>query len=200
MPADCFVKVVSRKSHEILDQKTQSLPQATPKVILPSAWQAQQRSMERPVATPVTLEPRVHGRFPGVPPEETQEECEESWDIFLQALCKQLWEESSNNQHTPFSEQSKEMNHSSGNVEGFELCQLSERIQCPHRVGFSTRGISHCDCGTCLIPSEQVRQLYKEQFDVLTVPFFTIEQGTYRGYRCGRSDERKSYHQAKVAS
>ena len=109
-------------------------------------------------------------------------------------------EESSNNHHTPFSEQSKEMIHSSGNVEGFELCQLSERIQCPHRLGFSTRRILHCDCGTCLIPSEQVRQLNNEQFDVLTIPFFTIEKGTYRGYRCDRSDERKSYQQAKVAS
>ena len=199
MPADCFVKVFNRKSHEILDEKTQPLPQATPKVILRSAWQAQQRSMERPVATPVTLEPRVHGRFPGVPPEETQEECEESRDILLQALCKQLWEESSNNQHTPFSEQSKKMIHSSGNVEGFELCELSEKIQCPHRVD-SQQEEFYTDCGTCLIPSEQVRQLNKEQFDVLTVPFFTIEQGTYRGYRCGRSDERKSYQQAKVAS
>ena len=43
VPADCLVKVVRRKSHDILHHRTQSLPQA-PKVVLRRVWQVQQRS------------------------------------------------------------------------------------------------------------------------------------------------------------
>ena len=33
------------------------------------------------------------------------------------------------------------------------------------------RGMTHCVCGTCLIPLERVRRLNKERFEVLTIPF-----------------------------
>ena len=85
-------------------------------------------------------------------------------------------EESSINQYAPFSDQSEDMIHSSRNVEGFELCQLSDRIQCTHRMRYSMRGMVYCDRGSCLIPSERVRRLNKERFEVLTIPFFSIKK------------------------
>ena len=39
------------------------------------------------------------------------------------------------------------MIHDSGNVEGFELCQQSHRIQCPHFLKDSVEGIVYCDGG-----------------------------------------------------
>ena len=92
------------------------------------------------------------------------------------------------------------MIHSSGNVLGIELHQKSERIQCPYCMRYSMGGIIYCDCGTWLILSEQVRRLNQERFNALTIPFFAIKKGTHRGYRCGRSEGQKSYHQAKVVS
>ena len=93
------------------------------------------------------------------------------------------------NQYTPFCEQSEEMIHSSGNVEGFQLCQCSERIQCIHCMRYSTRGMIYCACGACLLSLEQVRRLNKERIEIPTIPFFTIKKWrTHRGYRCGRSE------------
>ena len=62
-------------------------------------------------------------------------------------------------------------------VEGFELCQLSERIQFFHRMRFSVGRTIYCYCGTCLFLSEQVRQLNEKRF-VFTIPFFIIKKGT----------------------
>ena len=119
--ASCFfflVKVVQRKSNEILHHKTQPLPQA-PKVVLRRVWQVQQ----------------------GRPPQELQrrgEECRERLIARIeQAIVSHsdksrlfaALEEGSNNQQTPSSEQSKEMIHPSGHVESIELCQLSVLIE-----------------------------------------------------------------------
>ena len=106
------------------------------------------------------------------------------------------------NQYTPFSEQSEEMIHSSGNVEGCELCQLSDRIQCTHCMRYSKRGMIYCACGTCLIPLEQVRRLNKERIEVLTIPFFTIKKGenTEGIVVVVQNGRQKLYHQAKLAS
>ena len=90
LTADCLGKVVHRKSNDILNQKTQSLPQAIRKVILRSAWQAQQRSMERPVATPMTIEPRVDVRFQRVPPEEPQEVREDSRETCIARVVQAM--------------------------------------------------------------------------------------------------------------
>ena len=85
-------------------------------------------------------------------------------------------EENSINQYTPFSDQSENMIHLSGNVEGFELCQLFDRIQCTHCMRHSMRGVTNCECGPCIIPLERVRRLNKERFEVLTIPLFTIKK------------------------
>ena len=103
-------------------------------------------------------------------------------------MCKQIMshpekskliaelEESSINQYAPFSDQSEDMVHSSRNVEGFDLCQSSDRIQRTHRMRYSMRGMIYCDCGICLCLLERVRRLNTERFEDLSMPFFTIKK------------------------
>ena len=56
----------------------------------------------------------------------------------------------------PFSEQSKEMFYSMGNVEYFEICDWP-------------KGIVYCTCGTYLRPSDKVRKLNSDRHDVLSL-------------------------------
>ena len=90
VPAECLVKVVHRRSREIRYEKTQSLPQATPEVVLRSAWQAQHQGTARPVAAPATITPRVDARFQGVPPEELQQGGEESRERCIARLVQAI--------------------------------------------------------------------------------------------------------------
>ena len=40
----------------------------------------------------------------------------------------------------------------------------------------------YCDCGTCLIPSEEeARRLNKERFDVLTLPYLQFQKEEHSG-------------------
>ena len=72
------------------------------------------------------------------------------------------------------------MIHTLGNVESFELCQISHKNQCPHCMKCLMEGILYCDCGTCFLPSEEARRLNKECYVFLTVPFFPITKGAPR--------------------
>ena len=150
-------------------------------------------------------------RFQGVSPEELQRGGEESREQFIARVVQAIeshpdnrrliaaLEESRNNQYTPFSEQSKDMIHSSDFVD-LSYVSCPERSQCPHCMRYSVERLVYCNCGTGLIPSEQVRRLKRKRFDVPTTPFFTIKkEDTHRGYRCDQS-EGQSYHQAKVAA
>ena len=75
-----------------------------------------------------------------------------------------LAELQSHSPYAPFREESKQMIHTQRNAEGFELCQISYTIQClSHCLNHLKEGIVYCDCGTCLIPSEEERRLNKDQ-------------------------------------
>ena len=86
---------------------------------------------------------------------------------FRDALIGEL---QSNNPCTPFSEESKHRIHSLGNVESFELRQVSLQIQFPQRMKCLMGRILCCDCGTGLLPSEEARRLNKERNDDRTIP------------------------------
>ena len=59
----------------------------------------------------------------------------------------------------PFSEQSKEMIYSMGNMEYFEISEITPNIQCSNCVTCWPKGTVYCTCGTCLRPSHKVRKL-----------------------------------------
>ena len=50
----------------------------------------------------------------------------------------------------PFSEKSKDMIHSMGNTEYFEMCEITSKVQCHNCLTHWTTGIVYCACGTCL--------------------------------------------------
>ena len=41
-----------------------------------------------------------------------------------------------------------------GNVELFELCETSPKVQCSHCLLYRNQGIVYCTCGQCLMYSE----------------------------------------------
>ena len=57
-------------------------------------------------------------------------------------------------QYNLFSEESKQMIHNMGNVECFERCEISLKVQCRCCLKYWTEGIVHCTCGTCLVSTE----------------------------------------------
>ena len=70
----------------------------------------------------------------------------------------------------PFSEQSKEMIYSMGNMKFFEICEITPNIQCANCMTYRPKAIVYCTCGTCLRPSDR--------YDVLSIPNYVILKGT----------------------
>ena len=99
----------------------------------------------------------------------------------------------SDSPYTPFSEESKQMIHTRGDVGGFELCQISRKILCLHCMKYLTEGIVYCDCGICPIRSAESRRLNKERYDVSTIPFFTVYKGANWRARHGRSEDLREH-------
>ena len=64
-----------------------------------------------------------------------------------------------NHAYNPFSEKSKDVIHSMENVEYFEMCEISPKIQCPQCLTYRTTRILYCTCGTRLYLTEKTRKL-----------------------------------------
>ena len=73
-----------------------------------------------------------------------------------------------NQAYNPFSEKLRDMIHSMGNVEYFEMCEISSKNQCPQCLTYWTTGILYCTCGTCLYLTEKTRNMNWDRFDTLT--------------------------------
>ena len=65
-----------------------------------------------------------------------------------------------NNVYNPFSKNS-EVIRGLGNVDFFELCETTPKVQCCHCLLNLNQGIVYCICGQCLIDSESRRKLKK---------------------------------------
>ena len=46
-----------------------------------------------------------------------------------------------------------------GNVEYFEICEITPKVQCHDCMTYWTKGIENCTCGTCLRPSDKTYKL-----------------------------------------
>ena len=55
---------------------------------------------------------------------------------------------------------SKEMIRELGNVELFELCENTPRVQCSQRLLYWNQGIVYCTCGQCLIYNDSRRKIH----------------------------------------
>ena len=99
-----------------------------------------------------------------------------------------------NNVYNPFSKNSKAMIRELGNVELFEWCETTPKIQCSHCLLYWNQGIVYCTCGQCLIFSESRRNLNKLRLDALSIPHYVIKKGRFHGARHGKTEEQKEYH------
>ena len=64
-----------------------------------------------------------------------------------------------NNVYNPFSKDSKEMIRELSNVELFEWCETTSKVQCSQCLLYWNQGIVYCTCGQCLIYSESRKSL-----------------------------------------
>ena len=101
-----------------------------------------------------------------------------------------------NNVYNPFSENSKKMILELGNVELFELCETTPKVQCPHCLLYWNQGIAYCTCGQCLIFNEYRSTLNRKRMDTLSFPAYVIKKSPNHGARRGKSEVQTAYHQA----
>ena len=61
-----------------------------------------------------------------------------------------------------FSEVSKRTIQSLGNIELFELGEVSAKTQCPADANYWPQGLLYCTCGQCLKPSKEQKRKTKD--------------------------------------
>ena len=93
-----------------------------------------------------------------------------------------------NNVNNPFSKDSKEMIHELCNVELFELCETTPKVQCSHCLLYWNQGIVYCTCGQCLIYSESKRNFNRLRLDAISIPDYVIKKGATHGARHGKTE------------
>ena len=101
-----------------------------------------------------------------------------------------------NNVYNPFSKDPKEMIRELGNVEFFELCETTPKVQCSHCLLYWNQGVVYCTCGQCLIDSESRRNFNKLRLDALSIPNYVIKKGATHGARHGKTEVQREYHLA----
>ena len=99
-----------------------------------------------------------------------------------------------NNVYNPFSKDSKEMIRELGNVELFELCETTPKVQCSQCLLYWNQGIVYCICGQCLIYSESRRKFHKLRLDAISIPDFVIKKGATHDSRHGKTEVQREYH------
>ena len=83
---------------------------------------------------------------------------------------------------------SKEMIRELGNVELFELCETTPKVQCSHCLLYWNQGIVYCTCGQCLIDSESRIFFNKLRLDALSLLNYVLKKGTTHGARHGKTE------------
>ena len=96
-----------------------------------------------------------------------------------------------NNVYNPFSTNSKAMIRELGNVELFELCETTPKVQCSQCLLYWNQGVIYCTCGQFLIDSESTRKFNKLRLDALSIPKYVIKKGRSHGARHGKTEEQK---------
>ena len=81
-----------------------------------------------------------------------------------------------------------------GNVECFELSEISPQSQCPCCLKYGTGWIVCCTCG---LTTEFTRKLTGKRFDALTIPYFVIRKRERHGVFHGKTEEEREYRQAQ---
>ena len=97
------------------------------------------------------------------------------------------------NAYNPFSEKSKKMIQDMGNVELFELCETSPKVQCSECLLYWNQGIVYCTCGHLLRENQSSRGILRWTLDLLSIPNYVIKKGRPHGNRHGKTEAQKEH-------
>ena len=84
-----------------------------------------------------------------------------------------------------FSEESSRLIYEMGNMELFEVGQISVTIQCHSCLKHVPEGLKLCACGVCLRPDEDTINRIKARFQALIVPYHLARVNRARGKKHG---------------
>ena len=171
-------------------------------VLTPKHVENDQTSTERPVTVDHKEERKIDFRVPGL----SRSVVKEAEHLLVQELVKRIETHplraalradlQQNNVYNPFSKDSKEMIRELGNVELFELCETTPKVQCSQCLLHWNQGIVYCTCGQCLVYNESRRKFKILRLDASSIPDYVIKKGATHGARHGKTEVQREYHMA----
>ena len=171
-------------------------------MLTPKHVENDQTGTGRPVTVDQKEEHKIDFRVPGL----SHSVVKEAEHLRVQELVKRIETHphrealhadlQQNNVYNPFSKDSKEMIRELGNVELFELCETTPKVQCSHCLLYWNQGIVYCTCGQCLIYSESRRNFNRLRLDAISIPDYVIKKGATHGARHGKTEVQREYHLA----
>ena len=178
-------------------------PESTKRCFLtPRHVENNQTGTEKPVTVDQKEGHKIDFRVPGL----SHSVVKEAEHLRVQELVKRIETHphraalhadlQQNDVYNPFSKDSKEMIRELGNVEFFELCETTPKVQCSHCLLYWNQGIVYGTCGQCLIDSESRRNFHRIRLDALSIPNDVIKKLPDHGARHGKTEEQKEYHMA----
>ena len=75
-----------------------------------------------------------------------------------------------------FSEASKRTVKELGNIELYELGEISKTIQCPTCLRYPMEGTVYCTSGVCLMPLPEQTRKITNRFETMSNPFYSIKK------------------------
>ena len=98
-----------------------------------------------------------------------------------------------------FSEASRRTIKELGNIEIYELGEISTTVQCTTCLRYSEEGTIFCTCGVCLMPlPDQIKKI-KNRFEIMSNPFYFMKEEDSRGSRHGPQQWQYDHWKAKDA-
>ena len=85
---------------------------------------------------------------------------------------------------TPIRNRSKQIMKEKGNLEAFEILELSNEAECEHCPTYVSSGHVYCDCGRAAqspVIVEQLQRKIRQKFELLTTSAFFLIRGPTRG-------------------
>ena len=95
-----------------------------------------------------------------------------------------------------FNEESSRIVHEMGNIELYELGQMTRTVQCHSCWKHLPEGLAFCSCGVCLRPDEATIKRIKVRFQALTVPYYLSRINRSRGEKHGETQWQQDYWKA----
>ena len=81
-----------------------------------------------------------------------------------------------------------------GDVELFELCETTPKVQCSECLLYWNQGIVYCTCGHLFSENQSSRRILQWKLDLLSIPNFLNKKVRLHGNRHGKTEEQRDHH------